>query len=460
MRTQFPYKKVHFVGIKGVGMTSLAQILVSHNILVTGSDTEEKFFTDALLKKNGIIFFENFSSENISKDVEAVIYSTAYHPETNEELIYAKKKGISIFSYPEFLGLLAKQKLSIAVCGTHGKTTTTALLAQVFQEAKKEPSALVGSCVIDWNGCALAGNGSNFIFEADEYQNKFRHYDVWSAIVTNIGFDHPDYFENQQIYDKVFYEFLKHTPQHGWIIINADDERSMKISEEFSQHRVTFGYSDCADYCVKELQAKRHMAQTFEVYKKEEFLGEFSIKLFGSHNILNTLSVIAFCDTIGISLQEIARALEGFSGTQRRMQIIGEYNKGIIVDDYAHHPREIEKTLEAIRQAYPKREQIVVFQPHTFSRTKMFAKEFAQSLGSADAVLLLDIYASAREAKGEISSDEIVTYINKKHPKLSANVHTIKKAVQLLQQSVDKDTVVIAMGAGDVWRVGEELMKD
>jgi UDP-N-acetylmuramate--alanine ligase len=460
MRTQLSYKRVHFVGIKGVGMTSLAQILVAHNIKVTGSDTEEEFFTDTILRKNGIVFSENFSPENIPKDVEAVIYSTAYHPETNEEILYAKKRGLAVFSYPEFLGILAKQKLSIAVCGTHGKTTTTALLAHVFKTAKKDPGALVGSKVIDWGGCALAGKGSHFIFEADEYQNKFQYYATWSALVVNIGFDHPDFFENQEMYNKVFYDFLKKIPPHGWIIVNADDDRSMEISKDFSSHRVTFGYSEISDYTIRETKTKPRMAQTFEIYKKGELLGTFSLKLFGQHNILNATSVIAFCDTIGISLQDIEKGLKDFSGTQRRMQIIGKYKGGIIIDDYAHHPREIEKTLEAVRQAYPKKEQIVVFQPHTFSRTKMFVREFAESLSSADAILLLDIYTSAREANGEISSNEIVKNINKKYTELSANVHTIERAVELLKKSVDKDTVVITMGAGDVWRVGEELVKN
>ncbi len=459
MHTQFPYRKVHFVGIKGAGMSALAQILHSHNISVTGSDTKEVFFSDISLRRAGIHFFERFSKDNIPADIEAIVYSTAYQIETNEELLYAQSKGIVLFSYPEFLGILTKQKLSIAVAGTHGKTTVTAMLAHTLLSAKKDPSAVVGSTVLNWKGGSLSGTGPHFVFEADEYQNKFRFYTPWSLIVTNIGYDHSDFFPNQESYNETFSTFIKRIPPHGWIVVCADNIQALTVSEKAVSHRITYGFHKDSMYCIEEMPCKKGFSQTFCVKKGENELGVFSLQISGKHNIQNATAVIAFCDTIGMSIQDIFFGLSDFKGTARRMEYIGEYNKAIVLDDYAHHPEEIEATLQAVNQKYPQKEKIVVFQPHTFSRTKEFLDGFAQSLSKADAVLLLDVYSSAREVSGEISSNDIVSLINKYYPEKSSNVHTIENAVSLLRKSLDKKTLVITMGAGDVWQVGKELLK-
>lgn len=459
MHTQFPYRKVHFVGIKGAGMSAIAHILHSHNISITGSDTKEVFFSDITLRRAGIRFFERFSKDNIPADTEAIVYSTAYQIETNEELLYAQSRGIALFSYPEFLGILTKQKLSIAVAGTHGKTTVTAMLAHVLLSAKKDPSAVVGSTVLNWKEGSLSGTGHHFVFEADEYQNKFRFYEPWSLIVTNIGYDHSDFFSDQEAYNETFSTFIKKIPPHGWVIVCADDIQALTVSEKALSHRITYGFHKDSLYRIEEMSCKKGFSQTFRVKKGENELGIFSLQVSGRHNIQNATGVIAFCDTIGIPVQDIIFGLGDFQGTARRMEYVGEYNKAIILDDYAHHPEEIQATLQAIDQKYPKKEKIVVFQPHTFSRTKEFLEGFAESLSKAHAVLLLDVYSSAREVSGEVSSDHIAHLINKTYPEKSSNIHTIENAVSLLRKSVDKNTLVITMGAGDVWQVGKKLLQ-
>jgi len=457
MRSELPFTKVYLVGIKGAGMTALAQILASHKVHVTGSDTKETFFTDALLRQSGIHFFERFSQDNVPADTQAIIHSTAYHPEVHEELVFAQSRGIPVFSYPEFLGILTKQKLSIAVCGAHGKTTTTALLAHVLFSMGKDPSALVGSEVLDWKNDALMGTGVNFVFEADEYQNKLKHYHPWSLILTNVGYDHPDYFPTSQSYEEVFESFVRKIPPHGWVVVCADNEGAMRVSNV--SQRITYGYAKDALYQIREENPKRGFAQTFTIQKDNEVIGEFSLRLFGRHNIQNASGVIAFCDTMGLDMKAVSKGLQSFHGTTRRMEKKGTYKGSLVLDDYAHHPEEIEVTLDALKEHYPNKEKIVVFQPHTFSRTEMFLDDFGKSFQEADAVLLLDIYASSREKEGAISSDDLAKKINESSPEKAANVHTKERAIDLLKKSADKDTIIITMGAGDVWRVGEALVK-
>lgn len=459
---EFLYKKVHFVGIKGAGMTSLATILKAHNVEVTGSDTQEVFFTDILLHNANIVVSTPFSEKNISDTVEAVVYSTAYKEETNSEIVLAKRKGIPLYSYPEFLGILTKQKKSIAVCGTHGKTTTSALLGHVLNYAEMHPSALVGGEVLNWKSGALSGTGSYFVFESDEYQNKFSYYAPWSILLTNVTWDHPDFFPDKNAYEKVFTDYIHKVPSDGWVIVNADDPGALRVSESKSFQRITYGYGEHAQYRIYDTTTQNGFIQSFSVRTNEKNLGIFSLSLFGKHNIQNATAVIALCDTLGIPMNAISRGLESFLGTTRRLEKKGVYhNTTYIYDDYAHHPEEIEASLLALKGVYPNKKLIVVFQPHTFSRTQTFLDLFVQSLNKADTIVLLDIYASAREHRGTISSDDIAKKITSAYPnKRAFNIHTIQNAVEYLYKEdlIDDSSVLVTMGAGDVWRVGEELL--
>jgi UDP-N-acetylmuramate--alanine ligase len=458
MHSSFPYKKVHLVGIKGAGMASLALILQAHNVRVTGSDTKEVFFTDAILRKAGIHFFERFSRDNIPADAEAVLFSTAYNKEHNEELQYAYEKNMPVYSYPEALGLLIDQKLSIAVCGTHGKTTTTAMLGHVLLCAKKDPSVLVGSSVLNWKSGALTGTGAHFVFEADEYQDKFSLYHPWSAIITNVGFDHADFFKNTTQYEEAFSRFIKKIPPHGWVIACADDAGALRVSESAITRRITYGYQQDALYQIHDEAPQKRFAQTFRIEKRGEVLGSISLRVSGRHNARNAASVVAFCDTLDIPFETIASGLAEFLGTSRRMEKIGTYNEALIMDDYAHHPDEIIATLQALTLEYPHKQRVVIFQPHTFSRTKEFLDEFAQVLAKhADDVILLPIYTSAREQTGEVSSQGIVDRINKISPEKASLIPTQEKVVRILKKSADKDMLIITMGAGDVWQIGKTL---
>jgi len=454
------FKRVHMVGIKGVGMTSLAQILQGRGIKISGSDVSEHFFTEEVLQEIGIPYTQEFSKSIISDELDAVLYSTAYNPEENEELLEAQKKNIPIISYPECLGLLSKEMLSIAVFGTHGKTTTSALLARAMEVAGVDPSAIIGSKVQGWQGGARNGRGEYFIFEADEYQNKLAFYSPWSAILTSVDWDHPDYFKTQAEYERVFIDFTSRVPSHGHLIINGDDSDVLRVCEGSSAQMQTYGFSKDNHYRIEnyELRTVDHQGfQSFKIRHKNEVLGPFELQIPGKHNVMNATAAIALCHELKIDIEKVADGIKNFQGTARRFEYIGEYNKAVLIDDYAHHPREITATLEAAKNRYQRMNIIAIFQPHTFSRTEALFEEFSQCFEDADKVYVLDVYGSAREAVGNVSGQGLADNINKYQHGKAQYSESVDVVVEELQKEIGKNDVVVSMGAGNVWEVTHKL---
>lgn len=450
----------YLVGIKGTGLSALAQILRAHGAHVSGSDVSEYFFTQKILDANDVRYYESFNSAHITSDIDVVIYSTAYDCAKNPELIEAAKQGKMMISYPEFLGRLAQEKLSIAVCGSHGKTTTTALLAHVLKGVGENPSAIVGSRVRGWNGSALSGRGKHFIFEADEYQNKFQFYTPWSAILTNIDWDHPDFFPTEEAYRETFVSFLKKVMSHGHVVVCGDDADAVSAAKASGRQFVTYGFSDSTSEFICDAQSTLKDVQKFKIKRGADVLGEFEIQLAGKHNVLNATSVVAMCTLLKLDMEKVAEGLKTFQGTARRFEKVGEYNKAILIDDYAHHPREIQAVLQAACARYPRKNIVAVFQPHTFTRTKALFEDFAQCFTLADRVLILDIYASAREATGDVTSKHLVEKINAYEYRKAEYTGTIDTVTEVLRKSVGENDVALTMGAGDVWRVNERLKEE
>lgn len=455
-------KKVYFIGIKGAGMTAVAEIFVKRGIEVSGSDTSEKFFTDEILQKNGIKFFENLDAKNIPDDVSLIVYSTAYNENNNLEMKEAKKRGIDMLSYPEVLGELFKEKMGIAVCGTHGKTTTTAILATCLQEAGVNPSAIVGSKVIEWDGSVLFGKGNFFVAEADEYQNKLEHYNPWAAVFTSCDFDHPDFFPTYEDYKNVFREFVKKIPQHGFLVVCGDYADTLEISKSARCKVLTYGFSDACEYKIEDLSSKNwsedgDLLKIFTISAEDEKLGEFRTMLFGRHNMQNATAAIAVCHKLKLDMEKVKNSILNFKGTSRRFEYVGERSGAILIDDYAHHPEEIKATLKGTREKYFRKNIWTVFHPHTFTRTKALLQEFAQSFDNTDKVIVIDIYGSAREVQGGVSSKDLVDLINKYNPGKAQYVPTIPEATEFLKNKIGGRDLVISMGAGDVWKVTKEL---
>ncbi len=460
------FERIHMIGIKGAGMAALAQIFVHQGKRVTGSDTDEIFFTDGILKALGVPVCEAFAPENIPADVEGIVYSTSYSPERNPELQAAFASGKPVFSYPEAVGVLTHEYLTLAVSGTHGKTTTSALLGHVLEQIGESPTAIVGSRIAAWGGGALLGTGPYLVLEADEYQNKLKEYQPFSVILTSADFDHPDFFADAEAYESVFRDFVRRIPPHGVLVYCQDSAAVMRIAAAAHCQKIPYGQGEGAVYRMTgytPLQISSSDSnfplQHFSVLKEEKFFGEYDLRLAGRHNALNATAVIALLDFLRKERQPVISALATFPGTERRFEYVGEHFGALLYDDYAHHPEEIRVTLRAFREMFPDKTITVVFHPHTFTRTKALLHEFAQCFEDADRVYILDIYGSAREERGGVSSQDIVDLMERFAPGKSKVAHESEVLVSGLRKSMGRNDVIISLGAGDVWKVTHALVK-
>lgn len=428
----------HFTGIKGSGMSSLAQILFDSGESVQGSDIEKYFFTEAPLHERGIQVLP-FAEANIQQGM-TVIAGNAF-PDSHPEIVRAKELGVEVIRYHKFLGEYLEKYTSVAVTGAHGKTSTTGLLAHVL--AGNEPTSyLIG----DGTGSGAA-DAKNFVMEACEYRRHFLAYHPDYAIMLNVDFDHPDYYSS---IDDVFSAFQEMALQvKKAIIACGDDENLQRIQANVPV--VYYGFGSENDFEARNIE-KTTKGTDFDVFVRNEFYSRFHIPLFGDHNVLNTLAVISLCEYEGIPAALIQDQLYTYHGVKRRFTEthIGERT---LIDDYAHHPTEISATIQSARQKYPERELLAVFQPHTFSRTKAFLENFAESLNEADCVYLCDIFGSARENAGELTIQDLRDLIPNSHILSMDNIQ------ELIEH---KEAVFLFMGAGDIGKFQkafEELLK-
>lgn len=424
------YKNIYFLGIKGAGLTGLAQVLKKMGHKVWGSDVAEVFFTDQVLKRSRIKVLSGFKSKQITDDIDLVIYSTAYDKK-NVELKTAVKKKIPILSYPQAIGSLFAGRYGIAVCGTHGKTTTTAMLGYVLQELGQDPLVIVGSAVKQFGGNARYGRGDYLVVEADEYQNKLRYYRPRAIILTSADFDHPDYFKNQKAYNKVFKHFIKSLPGNGLVIAFTDDKNVREIIKSATCRVVAYGRQD--------------------VYN-------FKLAIPGEYNRWNALAVLTLIKELGLDVSKARKIIENFKGVKRRFELLGKKNKILVYDDYAHHPTEVKQLLKMARAEFPDRKIWAVFQSHTYTRTKALLPQFAKAFKPADQVIVLDIFGSAREKHGGVTPQDLVTAINK-YSKNASYRGNMNMVVNYLAGEVKSGDVVLTIGAGENWKVGVDLLE-
>ena len=416
----------HFTGIKGSGMSSLAQILHDSSHVVQGSDVEKYFFTEEPLRERKIKILP-FDENNIEPGM-TVIAGNAF-PDSHPEIVRAKELGLEVIRYHDFLGEYMKKSISIGVTGSHGKTSTTGLLAHVLT-GSSPTSYLIG----DGTGKGVEDN-KYFVFEACEYKRHFLAYHPDYAIMTNIDFDHPDYFKDLDDVLDAFSQMALRVKKA--IIACGDDIHLQQIHANVPV--VYYGFGDNNDFAAKNI-VKSEQGSTFDVYVRNEFFHNFKIQLTGDHAILNALGVIAICQYEGISISDMESRLATFSGVKRRFSITESDGK-VIVDDYAHHPTEIEATLQSAHQKYPDKEIIAIFQPHTFTRTAALLPQFAESLATADHVYLCDIFGSAREKAGNLSIKDLVD-------KIPGAKHLEIDDIRVLDKH--GDAVYLFMGAGDI----------
>ncbi len=452
-------KKIYFIGIKGVAMSGLAVICKQRGMAVAGCDAAEKFITDKILAKENILVFEGFKAENLDWQPELVVIGASWGAD-NPEVKAVEKRKIPSISDSQMRGLLSAEKETIAVAGIHGKTTTTALLAYLFEQAGLEPSFLVGTGnVPDLKGNARWAKGKNFIVEGDEYVRsradktpKFLDLQPAISIITNVELEHVDVFKNLKAVENAFAQLIDKTKD---LVVACGDWPSIKKIIKGKEGKVvTYGLGENNLWRAYDIRQETNQT-IFKVRKEGTEFEEFSIKLLGQHNALNALACIIVGLKSGIDLEKIRNSLKSFSGAERRLNILE--SKGIVfIDDYAHHPTEIKATLKTIRQLYPGKEIWCIFQPHMASRTKAFLNDFAQSFSDVDKIIFADIFASAREKAQIITSKDLVTATKKYHQDVLYGGN-LDQIINYLKNNIKPGLVVITMGAGDIYQVKDNL---
>ena len=447
-------QKIHFVGIKGSGTSALAQVFVRLGYEVTGSDSENVFFTDELLRKAGITRIVSPSPDNLT-GVDIVCHSPAYGDD-HIEIKTAKERGIPVLTYPEMLGKLMDDRKAILVSGTHGKTTTTSMISSLLLKADADPMAIIGSKNYNIGSNARYGEGY-LVAEACEYRRSFLNYHPTIAIVNNIDFDHPDYFSGIDDVFDAFQTFANKLPEEGALIAWGDQELCRRLQTK--ARTIYFGMNENNDYYATDVEEARGQL-TFKVWERGAELGTVRVRAIGKHNVLNALAAIVVTRLLEVPFATVQEAFEEFGGVYRRFDYLGHLDELEVYDDYAHHPEEIKTTLRAVKASFPEDTLLTVFQPHTISRTMAFLDDFADALTISDEVVLVKIFQSAREAGDqaqELTSRLAEKIVEKgKHVKVVDNLTEGTEWIQ--QEKANAQGLVLTMGAGDVRGVGEKLL--
>lgn len=433
-------KHIHFVGIKGVGVCSLALSAQDMGIKVTGSDIPELFITDKVLKERGIDYATSFSPNNLSPKPDLVITTGAHGGLNNPEVLAAKGMGIPVLTQGEAVPKFAEGKKVIAVCGVGGKTTTGAMISFILAKVGLKPSWAVG--VSEIFGLGYGGHydkeGEYFVAEADEYvvspgvdnRPKFHLLAPQVIVVTNVAHDHPDIYPTFEDTLSAYKTFFEKLPEDGSLLVSADDEGALALAKRVGRKVVAYDWQT--------IKAK--------------------LKVPGRYNLQNAAAAVAAAQAIGIPGEEAILALQDFRGTKRRFEIVGKTASGaIVVDDYAHHPSEIENLIVATREFYPGKSITIAFQPHTYSRTKALFEGFAKALATADRACLVDIYASAREKIDESVTSEKLAEATKKLNPDTFYIGNLKKSAKWMKENLGKDEILLTVGAGDIFYVHEEI---
>jgi len=448
-------RKLYFVGIGGIGMSGLAQLCVKKGYSVCGSDLKDSLSVDRL-RHQGIEIFIGHKKENIKKDLDLVVYTSAIKQD-NPELLEAKKLNIKILKRAELLAQLMQEHVVIAITGAHGKTTTSSLLSYVLIDARFSPTVAVGGVIKNISDSVSLGNGVFFVAEADESDGTFLLYRPKYSIITNIDYEHMDYYLSFDKIKEAFARFVDNHTSQGCVFWCRDDLNLFDIIKNSDKRNISFGLSKEADIYAANIELN-NFSSKFEVIYKDRSLGEFTLSLAGMHNVSNALSVIALALELGIDIEKIKNSFSSFLGVERRFQIKYHKNDILIVDDYAHHPTEIKATINAAKGCGPER-LLVVFQPHRYSRLKHLIDEFSKSFSQADRLFITDIYPAGEENIYNIDSNQLYNKIKK----------TNTPAVELIEKSrikehmlevVQKGDLVLFLGAGDINRISDELAKD
>ena len=454
---------IYFVGIKGTGMTALAELFRSRGAIVTGSDIDDIFYTDEILNELGIPVFRGFDGANLPESTQMLVHSAAYSPESNPEIIEASRRGIEIMTYPEALGCISREGPAAGIAGVHGKTTTTAIAGTLMKEFDFPGSVLTGSAAANFGGRSTLVKGSKyFIAETCEYRRNFLNFSADYIVLTSVEPDHLDYFRDFDDILSAFVEYGRSMPDGGKLIYCADEPGAVRAAELLKDSGknldyIPYGFTAGGDYGISGYRQQPGQ-QVFSINCFPET--ELVINIPGKHNVLNSTAAAALINIMindeypgAETIDGIANGLNKFKGTKRRSEIVGENEGVLIMDDYGHHPAEIKATIAGLREFYPDRRIIVDFMSHTYSRTEALLDEFSNAFESADVVILHKIYASAREEKGGIDGCTLYERTKSRH----CNVYYFEEvmdAIDFIIEELGSGDLFVTMGAGDNWKLG------
>ncbi|MBR4015581.1 MAG: UDP-N-acetylmuramate--L-alanine ligase [Anaerotignum sp.] len=446
---------IYFIGIGGISMSGLAEILANRGYRISGTDIRQTPVTRHL-ESLGITVHIGHQAENITDEISLVVYTAAIQPD-NPELQAAKAKGIPLMERGQLLGqIMAEYPHSVAVAGTHGKTTTTSMVSEILLAAEKDPTITVGGILPTIHSNLKIGHSSYFVAEACEYFDSFLRFHPFVGVILNLESDHLDYFKTLENIRRSFHKFAQQIPEEGMLILNQAIENTAELTEALSCPFETFGLEDGADWQAKNIVHETDGTNTFDVYYKDNFFGSIHLNVPGDHNIANALASVAAAHFLGISPEDCQKGLRHFSGTDRRFQRKGEKNGITVIDDYAHHPTEIRAALAAAKKIQH-HATWCVFQPHTYSRTKFLFEEFAEAFGDADEIIIADIYAARETDDGTVSASDLAQRIAKTG-KSARYVGDFAAIVQYLNTHCQVGDLLMTVGAGDVYKIGENFL--
>ena len=451
------YKHIHFLGIGGIGVSAIAEIMHRRGVRVSGSDMKQSTVTDHL-SDEGIKVFIGHDAANVG-DSDLLVYSSAVSME-NPEILKAKELGVPVISRAEALGMLMKEyPVSIAVSGTHGKTTTTSMVSLIMQSAGLDPTILVGGILNELHSNVMIGGRKYFVTEACEYMDSFLELRPTMEIILNIDSDHLDYFKDIYHIAQSFKTFADSVPADGTIIAYDSNPFVKSITEGLKCRVCTFGFSESSDFYAKNISFDEMGHPSYDLFRKGEYVDRIKLSVPGEHNVANSLAAIAATTCLGVDLDSIKATLESFKGTQRRFDIIGRTQGFTIVDDYAHHPTEIKATLAAAQKLTHKKVWCL-FQPHTYTRTLALMDQFADAFADADAVILAEIYAAREKNIYKLSSKVLEEDIKKRHPDKDVRyIGSFEGIADYVCEHAEEGDIVITMGAGDIYKVGEIILE-
>jgi UDP-N-acetylmuramate--alanine ligase len=447
---------IHFVGIGGIGMSGIAEVLCNLGFRVSGSDSKKSSVT-ARLEKAGIEVTEGHDAANVG-DAHVVVRSTAIRDD-NPEIIEARHRSIPVIPRAEMLAELMRLKPhTVAVAGSHGKTTTTSMIATVLAHAKLDPTVVVGGVVGAMGSNARLGKSDLMVAEADESDRSFLMLTPTIAVVTNIDREHMDYYADMDDVRTCFTSFLNKVPFYGAAILCLDDPQVQAVIPHVKRRRVSYGLSAQADISAHAIRFDQEFGSSFTVWQGTDALGEITLRVPGLHNVYNALAAIAVAFELDVEFAQIADALSTFANADRRFQFKGEEAGVMVVDDYGHHPTEIKATLAAAKIGSAGRRIVVLFQPHRYSRTQDQMEGFAQSFNNADALMVADIYAASEDPIEGVTSEALTEAIKRYGHKNATHIGPLEVAAEVLREQVRDGDLVITLGAGPVYRAGEQLL--